>query len=195
MNSQNNSICSTPVNGLSSPPSFSRMGDQARRRLFITPGARAAMLPFARELSFDESSELMPTTPMMASTPETNRLGTNDTITITSSPWRPWTTSLSFSQLDSLLPVSPRAGDLFTPGGGLNYNNSIFNSPPLSAPQPMPTEQPSPQPNVPGPEQPPQPPIISFFPTEIEDFLRRNPQQVYTVVVRTTQTFDLYPQN
>jgi len=91
MNSQTNSICSTPVNGLSSPPPFSRMGDQARRRLFITPGARAAMLPYARELSFDESSELMPTTPMMASTPETNRPGTNDTITIASSPWRPWT--------------------------------------------------------------------------------------------------------
>jgi hypothetical protein len=142
----------------------------------------------------------MPTTPMMASTPETNRPGTNrsatnDTITITSSPWRPWTTSLSLSQLDSLLPVSPRAGDLFTPGGGLNYDNSIFNSPPLSAPQPMPSEQPPPQPNVPGPEQPAQPPMFSFFPTEIEDFLRRNPQQVYTVVVRTTQTFDLYPQN
>jgi hypothetical protein len=133
------------------------VGDQARHRLF-TPGARAAMLPFARELSFSESSELMPMTPIMASMPETSRPspGHNNTITIMSSPWRPWTTSLSFSQLDNLLPMSQGADDLnfFTPGGGLNYDLSIFNSP-LSAPQPLPTKQPPPQPNVmPGPEQP-----------------------------------------
>jgi hypothetical protein len=200
MNSSVNSICTTPLNGLSSPPSNSIPGEQARRCLF-SPGTRAAMLPYARTLSFTDVSSLG--SPERSSTPTIGEAAreprSNGTITISSSPWRPWSTSLSLSQLTELSTAQ-------TDG---QHNLCTMFSPGLSTPL-MQTEG-QPQPNFPpaveefvqgnfwqehyqtGGPQTHWTPIISYFPPEVEAFLAANPTQVYSVVVRTVQYFDFFP--
>ena len=79
----------TPLSSLATPPSHEKLGEQARRRLFNSPGRRAAMLPYVRKLTFDETdnevSGFATSTPA-ASAPSTP-VAINTTITLSSSPY------------------------------------------------------------------------------------------------------------
>jgi hypothetical protein len=211
MNTTNNeSISTTPVNALSSPPAHSMPGEQARRCLF-SPGARAAMLPYARCLSFSDTSDLAQSPPVMSSTPASGRSGEGQgdgTITITSSPWRPWSTSLSLSQIGNVLPSNEQhvLCGMHSPGEGYF---APLSTPTRLLPQYQPGEQNvanfppeveefvnenfQPEYNEMGSMQQQPPPIFSYFPPEVEAFLAANPTQVYSVVVRTVQYFDFFP--
>ena len=96
----NSSIHTTPVNGLSTPPSHERMGEPARRSLFLnSPGMLEAMRPYARRLNFSETNSSLATNGsprFMTSTP-----AQNGTVTLGSSPWQ---TSLNITGLNNLLP-------------------------------------------------------------------------------------------
>ena len=83
----------TPLTGLSTPPSHERMGEEARRRLFLrNEEMLAAMQPYVTRLNFSHD-EIQTSTP-------------NSTIVLGSSPWTSMTTntSLNLSELNELLP-------------------------------------------------------------------------------------------
>ena len=78
----------TPLTSLATPPSHEKLGENARRRLFDSPGRRAAMLPYVRKLTFnddDEVSGFATSTPMASATPTLETI--NTTITLSSSPY------------------------------------------------------------------------------------------------------------
>ena len=73
----------TPTSSLATPPSHEKMGEQARRRLFVSPGRRAALEPHVRVLKFNDSDEEVQGFATSTPTPAAK----NTTITLTSSPW------------------------------------------------------------------------------------------------------------
>ena len=74
----------TPLTHLATPPSHEKVGENARRRLFDSPGRRAAMLPYVRQLTFGETEEDV--SGFATSTPVATNAA-NQTITLTSSPF------------------------------------------------------------------------------------------------------------
>ena len=94
----------TPISSLATPPFQEKLGEQAGRRLFVSPRSRASLERFVRQLDFSESKS--ETSRFATSTPVALEI----TITLGSSPWEN-------AQLPSL--QGPRAQEVLdasTPG-------------------------------------------------------------------------------
>jgi hypothetical protein len=168
--------CETPVTGLSTPPSHEKMGEQARRRLFFSPGMKAAMQPFVKQLSFNDSE--IEASGFATSTPA----APNNTITISSSPWRPPSTSLTLAEINALLPPmeGPKAEEIYCERS-LNVGNHFLAdlcrpSTPLS---PF------------HPKQDTSPPTP--LPPRVQHLLGQNLTRPVTVVVTKYTTYEIIP--
>ena len=155
----------TPLTSLATPPSHEKLGENARRRLFNSPGRRAALLPYVRQLTFNETDEEV--SGFATSTPA----ATNTTIFLGSSPWE---------KIDAQLPPlqGPRAEEVLnasTPGwrDQLLADLHRVNTPMTDD---SPAQNPSP------------------FPREVRHLLRGNLDRPVKVVVTRHTTYEIIPQ-